>query len=252
MKRSIRILLLVGFSVFLVAGYFSLVRVKAETLSQPEAQQSNEPIRTVQVTGIAERDVEPDIAVVRVGVQTEAETAQAALNDNSTSVDALLSRLRELDIPARNIQTQTVQLMPRYDFDNTGNERTLVGYTAFNVVEVRIEDLDSLGNLLDQAVESGANIIEGIRFETSSSDESIDQLREAAVENARQKAEELARLTNTTLGPILEIQESSSIPAPIPAEAAAPREAAVPVLPGTQTISVQLQMTWTLNVNPEQ
>lgn len=249
MKRYMRIFLTVGLLVLLVAGYLLW---PVEALAQTESQQSNDPVRTVQVIGIAESQVEPDTAVVRLGVQTEAETAQAALDQNSTRVQALLDRLREADIPTENVQTQTVNLSPRYDFDNTNNDRTLVGYTAFNVVEVRTEDLESLGSLLDQVVESGANIIEGIRFETSNSNRVVEQLREAAVENAHRKAEALARLTGATLGPILEIKESSTTPEPVLVEAAPRGAADVPISPGTQTVSVRLEMTWTLNVDTDQ
>ena len=253
MRRYMGIALVVSLSVLLVAGYLSWTSARAEVLPQTETQQANEPVRTVQVSGVAESQIEPDVAVIRLGVQTEAETAQTALNQNSTRVQALIDRLREADIPAENIQTQTVQLFPRYEFNDTNESRTLVGYTASNVVEVRTEELDAVGGLLDQAVESGANIIESIRFEVSSSERLMDRLREAAVQNARHKAEELAQLTGATLGAILEIQESSSTPEPVPVEQAARGDAAaVPVSPGTQTISIRVEMTWTLNVNSGQ
>jgi uncharacterized protein YggE len=252
MKRNIRILFTVSVAVLLVAGSLSLRGAKAEALPQSQTQQSNDPVRTVQVYGVAERQVTPDRVVIRLGVQTEAETAQTALDQNSTEMQALINRLQEANISTEDIQTQTVHLSPRYDFDNTGNDRTLAGYTAYNVVEVRTENLESLGNLLDQSVESGANIIESIRFDVVNSDIFTNQLRETAVQDARQKAEELAELTGATLGPILEIQESTMNPEPIPPGVEARTDAAaVPVLPGSQTIRVQVQMTWTLNIEPE-
>lgn len=253
MKRYAITFLAASFSIFLVAGSLLLTRAKAEALSQPELQQSDEPLRTVQVFGVAESQMEPDIAVVRLGVQTEAETAQAALNQNNRSVQALIDQLREADIPSEDIQTQTVHLSPRYEFDNRGNNRTLVGYTAYNVVQVRTDDLESLGTLLDQSVESGANIIEGISFEVRNPESQTDQLRESAVQDARRKAEALAELAGATLGPILEIRETSTDPQPVPVGVETRTDAAaVPILPGTQSIRLQVQMTWTLIVSPDQ
>lgn len=63
----------------------------------------------------------------------------------------------------------------------------------------------------------------------------------------------MADLANASLGPILEIQETSSAPGPIlrSAEMAADA-AAVPISPGSQTVSVEIQVTWTLLISNEQ
>lgn len=233
--------------VILVAGYLSFAPGRAERLSQPELQQTESTKRTVQVSGTGELKVQPDSAVVRLGVQTEADTAQAALRQNNTQMQTLMNALEESDIPSDNIQTQTIRLSPRYEFDNNSDSRNLVGYTASNVLEVRTENLSTLGSLLDESVKAGANTIESINFEISATEDLTDQAREAAVQNARHKAEELAALTGATLGPVLEIRETSSPPVPAaqPVEPMA-EAAAVPISPGSQSVRVDLQVTWTL------
>ncbi|MCA9018337.1 MAG: SIMPL domain-containing protein, partial [Planctomycetaceae bacterium] len=199
-----------------------------------------------------EGQIKPDVAVISFGVQTEADTAQDALQENNINMQALMEALEGANIPAEDIQTQTIRLSPRYEFSETDSSRTLIGYTAMNILEVRTSDLESLGTLLDQAVNAGANTIENIRFDVSNNEDMLDQVREIAVENARHKAEELAALTGTTLGPILEIQESSSAPGPVLRQIDAAAElAAVPVSPGTQTISVQVQVIWILIANDQ-
>ena len=225
-----------------------------QTLAPPAIRQPSDPnaMRTVQVLGVGEGQVEPDVAVINFGVQTEADTAQDALQENSIKMQALIDALEGANIPAENIQTQAIRLSPRYEFNETDNSRALVGYTASNVLEVRTTDLESLGTLLDQAVNAGTNTIENIRFDVSNVERMLDQVREIAVEDARHKATERAALTATTLGPILEIQESSSTPGPVLRQIdAAAESAAVPVLPGVQTVSVQVQVTWVLIVDDQ-
>lgn len=253
-----RYLVLSIFTILLVlvgAGLFELKDGRAETLSQPPsqpvAQQTESGSRTVQVTGTGVVQVEPDSAVISLGVQTEASSAQAALSQNNTKMETLLETLKESNIPTKNIQTQTLSLGPRYETNN-GN-RTLVGYTASNIVEVRIDNLDSLGTLLDKSVSNGANTVENIRFEISDPQKVTDQARQTAFETALHKAEELANLSNASLGPIMEIQETSSTPGPIVQPAAPVVEAAaVPISPGSQSVSVDLQITWTLVNSNEQ
>lgn len=256
-KRCLGIILLVP----LLAGCFGMTGVPAETSTQfmaqePEVQEpeSAEELRTVQVSGVGEGQVEPDTAVVILGVETQAESAQAALEENNAGMQALMDTLVEAGVPSENLQTRTIRLTPRYEFNEINNSATLTGYTASNTVEMRTDDLEALGVLLDQAVNAGANTIEGIRFEVSDPGNAIDRVRETAVENARHKAEQLADLTGTTLGPILEIRESSSSPAPLVRQIESPAEsvASVSISPGTQTISVLVEVTWILIVNPEQ
>ena len=66
----------------------------------------------------------------------------------------------QADIPAEDIQTQVVRLYPRYE-EQPGDkgQRELVGYTAANVVEVRLRDLDTVGGILDTAIQAGGNRI---------------------------------------------------------------------------------------------
>lgn len=251
MKRYLKLSLLAIFLVLVTAGYLELRRGHAETLPPPVAQQTETATRTVQVTGVGEIQVEPDSAVIWLGVQTEASTAQAALDQNNTKMETLIETLEEADIPSEDIQTQTLHLGPRYEFED--DTRTLVGYVASNVVEVRTDDLDTIGSLVDMAVRDGANVIENINFEVSNPENMTDRARQTAFQNALHKAEELADLANATLGPIMEIRETSSTPGPIVrSEEMAADAAAVPISPGSQSVSVEIQVTWTLLTSSEQ
>jgi uncharacterized protein YggE len=121
----------------------------------------------------------------------------------------------------------------------------LAGYTATNLVGVRVRALDALGGILDAAVQAGGNRIEGIRFEASDPAAPLDQAREAAWNDAQHKAEQLARLAGVELGEVLTISESGRGPQPIVEQfVAAEAPAAVPIEPGSQTIEVDLQVIW--------
>jgi len=248
MNRYIKIFTGAIFFAALIAGYSGLTQGRARTLSQSDSQQTDNTTRTVQVTGSGELQVEPDTARIRLGVQTEADTAQAALNQNSTKMRTLINVLEKADVPSDDIQTQTVRLSPRYNRNDSNNTSTLVGFTASNIVEVRTQNLEDLGTLLDQSVEAGANTIENVSFEVSNSETLADQVRETAVQNARHKAEELANLTNATLGQVLKIQETSITPIPVNQQLEAPvqQTMVVPISPGSQSVRVNVQITWVL------
>ena len=225
-----------------------LVPALSPGLALQEEVGDDSPRRTVSVTGNGQVSAQPDTAVVTLGVQTEAEEATTALAENSQQMQALVDVLQEAGIAAEDLQTQAVRLHPRYDQAPSGEgPRELVGYTATNLVEVSMRDLDAVGEILDAAVQAGGNRIEGIRFEVRDPAPYLDQAREAAWNDAQHKAEHLANLANVELGEVLTINESGRGPQPVFERAVmSEASAAVPIEPGSQTIEVDLQITWNL------
>ncbi len=214
--------------------------------------------RTISVSGSGTVSARPDQAVVRLGMETMAETADQALSRNSEQMQAVIAALKETGVPTDSIQTQTVQLRPQYetpeppegrdpDASGRASGRELVGYVASNVVEASTEDLDVVGDLLDTAVQAGANRVEGISFRVENATELLEQAREAAWENAEQKAGQLAELSGVTLDEVVSINESTRGPRPVYLGGAVEREeAAVPIEPGTEDVQVDLQVTWSI------
>jgi uncharacterized protein YggE len=229
------------------------VQLKAPSHGNWTLVQTPEEVqRTISVSGRGEVQAEPDQAIVQLGVQTQAEMAEQALSENSANMQALLDQVENAGIPAQDIQTQMVRLQPQYedrpDPQGQGTSLTLSGYRAVNIVEITVNDLEQLGELLDAAVAAGGNTIEGFDFEISTPASLLDQAREAAMQDAIQKAQQLASLADTSLGEVLTINESSSTP-PRPLARAGieiAEAAAVPVAPGTQSITVDVQVTWLL------
>ena len=207
--------------------------------------------RTISVSGSGVISAAPDQVTLRLGVETTAETASEALSQNNDQMTDVINSLQDAGIPAERIQTQTVRLNPRYETPprepGQAEERELVGYTARNIVVARTEDLDAIGQLLDTAVRAGANRIDGLRFEVSDSQDLLNQARDAAWEDAEEKAQQLASLAGAELGDVLSIDESTRTPRPVTMESAEmERAASVPVEPGSEEVQVNLQVTWSL------
>ena len=243
-KRLVSILMITIIGLFNVLG----CSLNEAGSLQPQKESSVEKSKsTISVSGTSQVQATPDRAIIRLGVEIQAESAEEAFAQNSTQMQSLLDALEAAGIASENIQTQSVRLTPRYDFDHEDETRTLVGYTAANVVRVESDQLDSLGVLLDKAVGAGATTIESVRFTVSDQKVFIGQARQAAVEDARYKAEQLAGLTGAELGPVLQIRESSDVPGPVYREAEAlEEEGATPIEPGSETVQISVQITWTL------
>ncbi|MSP14663.1 MAG: DUF541 domain-containing protein [Chloroflexi bacterium] len=207
--------------------------------------------RTVSVSGVGQVNAQPDRAIVQLGVQSDAKTAGDAMSTNSKQMQALIDALKKAGIPATNIQTQVVNLQPHYPNQQATQviTPTITGYTALNTVSVQVDNLTILGDLLDVAVKSGANSIQNIQLVVSNPAAQLDQARAAAMRDARHKADQLATLGNAALGPVLTISESSRAPVPLAQGRtfATAASSAVPIEAGTQTVEVEVQVTWLLH-----
>lgn len=250
MKKFITTLLAAMLAVGLMGGIFLSQAGTAQTPTTQPTPAQEEAVRSVTVTGIGTAQAAPDTAFVIVGVQTEAEEASAALTENNDLMDQLITALTKSGIAREDIQTQFFQLYPQYQGPTTPEgQPELSGYVAVNTVQVRAENLSDLGDLLDTAVEAGGNRIENVRFEISNQDALLEQAREEAFNNAREKAEQLAELAGAELGSIVSISESGvsqPFPLGLGGGAVAAEQAAVPIEPGSQTVSASLQVTWRL------
>ena len=219
-------------------------------LARPQSiatAQTAAPLRQITIIGTGEVKAAPDTAQVQVGVQTQAPTAQEALSQNSQQMTALINRLKESGIAAEDMQTSSVSIWPRYDTNGT----QITGYEASNSVMVKIREIARAGELLDRVVEVGANNVSGISFTIDDPSALEQNARDGAIANARQRAEAMAQTLGDSLGQVLSVTENiGQVPPPQPfyapaaAEAAADR--AVPIEPGQQTISAQVQITYEL------
>lgn len=205
--------------------------------------------RSIMVSGTGEVTARPDMAEVDLAVVTEAKEASAALDQNNRSVKQLFATLKSQGVAEKDIQTTQFNVSPKYESHrNTGEPPRIVGYTVTNQVHVKVRQLSQLGELLDAAVGSGANRIQGIRFQVSNRDELLDAARKDAVAHARHTAQLLVKAAGAELGPVTSIREITfGGPQPLAMrEAADIAGSAVPIAPGQQSILVQVTLTFLL------
>lgn len=238
-------------TVLLRAGAIATALSVLALSTLPARAETEPPAATLSLQGSAEIAARPDRAVVTTGVVSEAETARAALDENSAALARVIATLKDAGIEDRDIATSGFSVQPRYHYPQR-NDRSepprIVGYQVSNQVTVRIRDLDLLGPVLDQVVTEGANQIHGIAFEVSDADRRLDEARADAVADARRKAEIYAEAAGVRLLRVRAISESvrgDQPPQPMMMRSMAMDMAeAVPVEAGTQMLRVRVDITW--------
>ncbi len=155
-------------------------------------------------------------------------------------MDAVVQKLKADGIPDNDIKTVSYNVNPQYD-----QNQTLRGYQVQNLVQVKTTDVGSLGQLIDDAVNAGATRIYGIDFQADNMTDLMAQARTQAIQNAQDKAQQLAQASGVGLGrPTLIEDTQPNLVTPrqaVPAAMAA-GAAAVPTTP-VQPGELQVQST---------
>jgi uncharacterized protein YggE len=191
----------------------------------------------------------PDIATISAGVVTQASNAAGAMAENARRMDATLKALRAAGIEARDIQTSTISLSPRYQYaDNLPPK--IMGYQASNQVTVRYRDIARAGGILDVLVAAGANQIDGPNLSVDKPDAALDEARTQAIATARQRGELYARAAGMRIKRIVSIDEGGTIEPPRPMAMMMARSAkmdsASAIEPGEQKLGVTVSVVFEL------
>jgi uncharacterized protein YggE len=214
--------------------------------SQVHAQRPESPAESrITVIGVGSVHVVPDRARIRSGVTTRAKTVKEASDANSKLMSTITAMLLGSGIAQTDIQTARFSVQPVYAPAQPGVEPKLSGYSVANHVEVTIREISKVGDILDRLVNAGATDIGNIEFLHSDPAKVLDQAREAAVADARHKAELYARAAGVSLGRVLSITEDAVHGVPIAfARAAAPMAASVPIATGEDTLEARITVAY--------
>lgn len=228
-----------------IAALLVLAVAALSGIGRPEAAggASDDEQKGITVTGIGHVDAVPDEAEFSLGITTKAQSAREALAANSAQMRRLIAALKAAGIADRDIQTQDVSVWPAYD---EGAEKS-GGYTASNSVSVRIRQIDRAGAVLEAASQAGANQVYGPALTREDREGLEAKALEQAVENARKRAETLAKAAGVDVGRVMAMSESSEPDYEFSGRLAVDTASAeVPIEKGTQEITASVTVTYAI------
>ena len=184
----------------------------------------------------------PDTLTVVLGVQTRAASAADALADNNTRATGPARRAAQ---PRRrrpdDLRTSGLQIFPTFE-----NDGRISGYEVTNEVTATLRDVAGAGALVDAAAQAAGDAVRVRQITFSIDDDAQPRAgaRADAVRQAVTQARQLAEAAEVGLGPILSITElaEGQPPVPITRDSAAAAQASVPIEPGTQDVSVTVEV----------
>ena len=171
----------------------------------------------IWVTGTGQVSMEPDLVILNLGVETMADTVADANSEAAQAMDSIMNTLMENGVEEHDIQTHRFNVRPQYEWieieedGRRSNRRELVGYEVTNNLTAKIRDLEAVGALIDEVIAAGgdATRFDGVRFTVEDTSEVMSQLREQAVQDAMEKAQQIADVAGVTLGSLEYITDSA-------------------------------------------
>ncbi|MCK9318376.1 MAG: SIMPL domain-containing protein [Methanoculleus sp.] len=163
--------------------------------------------KLIHVSGTGKVTTTPDQAIILFAVETENADVTTAQQENARRMDTVINALKNAGIPAKDIKTAGYNIIPVTESDDKLlTDSRVKYYRVINTVEVTLNDVDRAGEIVDLAVENGANRVD--RFAFTLSDAKQQQFRSqaltAAVAQARGDADAVVAALGKT---IIEVKE---------------------------------------------
>lgn len=238
-----------------VFGLLVLLGIPVVTLAHDETKLET-PTLTVSETRTVTHA--PDTAFVTFGVDTPGKSLAEAQKRNSTVMNKVMDRLRDLQIERERIQTSSFTVSPQYrppairPTDTPPVSPEIVGYVVNNMVIVEIRALDRVGAVIEEVLKAGANSFQGLHWGLR--DERsvrLSALKEAAAK-AREKAAALSDALYVKLVRVLSANEGGHVMRPAASMARMAMEASagdVPVSPGELKIEATVTLVYEIAPN---
>lgn len=203
------------------------------------------------VSGEGTSKATPDVVLLSLGIEAESRTVAQAQKDAAQAMDAVMQALKANGVADKDIQTQRFSISPVTQWIEDQQKQIITGYRVTNVVIAKIRQIDKAGPVIDAVAEAGGNLtrIDNIGFSIDDPTPNYTDARAKAIEDARNKANQMANAAGIELGKLIYMSESTPYVPEVAIRdyamkslAAAP--APTPISPGELEIQVSVQMVY--------
>jgi len=177
---------------------------------------------TITVSGMGEVFAVPDTATFSYSVMDTGKDVVTAQTKVNTKGNDIIAYLKAQGISEKDIQTTDYSVNPHYEWNSAAcpagssycppGRQTLTGYDVRETVTVKVKDTTKAGTVLSGVGAKGATDISGLSFTVEDETALEAQARTKAIDDARAKAEELARELGVSLVRVVGFSENGRGP----------------------------------------
>ena len=167
---------------------------------------------TVTVIGEAKSVQKNQIATFNAGVDAINSDKDKAVDEVNNKKEAIIKAIKDFGIAETDIKTQNLNIFQQEEtYYEGGVQKNRKGqWRVSNSIEIVLREVDKASKLTSLLTSSGANNVYGPNFSFDDVSEAQKGLYEAAMKDAREKAEMLVKVSGRKLGKVVNVSESGS------------------------------------------
>jgi hypothetical protein len=163
--------------------------------------QTAEQKNTFTISDTGEVYAKPDLAITTLSVISEQKTVAEAMSDSTKKMNAIVKSVKDSGVEDKDIKTVGFYISPVYEWQSEvkcvyypcpEGKRILTGYEITQSLQVKIRDLEKIGDIIQGATDNGANQVGDLQFTIEKEDDLKKQAREGAINKVKDKAKILA------------------------------------------------------------
>ncbi len=208
-----------------ILSLFFVVKLLAEFKSY--GMMGSSGANTITLSGHGEVTAVPDIANIYFTIRKEGKTAKEAEDAVALVEKASLDFLKANNVAEKDIKTSNASFNPKYEYKYDTKimmpcteyscpprpgKNVISGYEAYESITVKVRNTDDVGKIMQGLGGLGVSDLSGPNFAIDDEDALQVEARKKAIDNAREKAEMLAKDLGVRLGRIANFSENGNYP----------------------------------------
>lgn len=165
--------------------------------------------RSIEVTAAGEATSAPDRATLRVAVTATGSNAATVRDELAADEEELRTALADWGLSDDAIRTERYDVHESYE---TRDDPNRTRYEGVHQYAIELDDVDAVGEVIDVAVDAGADQVQQIRFGLS--EETEREVREEAIDEAMSNADDdaaaLANASGLEVSGVYEVSTAQS------------------------------------------
>jgi len=190
---------------------------------EPRSKYDNTQENVITFSGHGEVTATPDIANIYFTINKESKTVKEAQTLVAEIEKKSLDFLKENNVLEKDIKTTNASFIPKYEYQYDAKailrpcteyscpprpgKNVIVGYSASESITVKIRNTDDVGKIIQGLGILGVSDLNGPDFSIDKENELKAQARKLAIDDAKQKAKDLAEDLDIRLGDIISFSE---------------------------------------------
>jgi hypothetical protein len=217
------------FALAIILSAYFLVKTFAEIKSYSLIGSGTTATNTMSFDGKGEVTASPDLATISFTLRDAEKDVKDAQTKVTTKESAVLAFLSTQGIDKKDIKTENYSSYPKYDsgipcysgvVSNIGmpcrpTNPTIIGYEVSEYMTVKIHDLTKVGDIVKGLGAVGVSDMNGPNYSIEKEDALKAEARKIAIDDAKAKAESLAKDLGISLVRIVNFSENGNYPMPM-------------------------------------